>query len=163
MHQGATPRRSGGGRLGISTPSRRDDFVHVVNSDTAAAEVDLTNDMTGTSGNNSDSRTIDEDDDMDNHPGPSPRRPSPKPRLTSPKPERSSPRGLPARRTAPRVSNTPTSDVFGATQNQAQASSDDSDREAELARRMRAAGAIGSTAVRTPAGGLGTRMVRKKF
>jgi hypothetical protein len=111
--------------------------------------------------NISHSRTIDEDNVT------SPRSSqSPKPRLlTSPKSARRSPRGdKPKLTRAPPPVHAPpdASDVFGETQTQA--SSDDSDREAELERRVRAAGAIGSVAVRTPAGGgLGSRMVRKKF
>ncbi|GAB1526521.1 hypothetical protein RhiTH_009688 [Rhizoctonia solani] len=98
---------------------------------------------------------------------------SSKPAPESPRPtDRSSPRKIenirsarvlaPVRTPARAVAANKT-DVFG-TQTQTQASSDDSDREAELERRIRAAGAIGTAAVRTPAGGgLGSRMVRKKF
>ncbi|CAE7097200.1 unnamed protein product [Rhizoctonia solani] len=91
---------------------------------------------------------------------PIPNRPSPR---TNDKP-RSGRAPVPApARTPARAPLRDTTDVFG-TQTQGQASSDDSDREAELERRIRAAGAIGSAAVRTPAGGgLGSRMVRKKF
>lgn len=159
----ATPRRSGGGRTGIPTPARRDEFPRLINPDTTATEAESTRDMTRAPIDNSHSRTIDEDEDMDVQFGRSPKYPSPAPRLTSPKAGRPSPRDRDKPRPAPRVSNATTSDVFGATQTQTQASSDDSDREAELARRVRAAGTIGSTAVRAPAGGLGTRMVRKKF
>jgi hypothetical protein len=95
---------------------------------------------------------------------------SSKPASGSPKPTtRSSPekprsaRAPVQTRTPARASAASTTGVFG-TQTQTQASSDDSDREAELERRIRAAGTIGTAAVRTPAGGgLGSRMVRKKF
>lgn len=147
----------------MTTPSGHADHPHVVNHDMTTTQAESTNGLIDAPGNNSDSRTIDEDDDMDTQPGPSPKHPASTPLLTNSKAERSSPRGPAARRQGARISNTTTSDVFGATQTQTQASSDDSDREAELARRVRAAGTIGSAAVRTPAGGLGTRMVRKRF
>lgn len=147
----------------MATPSRRDDYSRVVNHDTTTIQAESTNDLVDAPGNNSDSRTIDEDDDMDIQPGLFPKHPASTPLLANSKAEHSSPRNSATRRQGARISNTTTSDVFGATQTQTQASSDDSDREAELARRVRAAGTIGSAAVRTPAGGLGTRMVRKKF
>lgn len=127
----ATPRRSGGGRMGIPTSARRVDFPRAVNPDTTATETDSAGVMTSAPGNNSNSRTIDEDDDMDVQPGPSPKHPSPAARLTSPKTGRPSPRDRDKPRPPPRASNVTTSDVFGATQTQTQGSSDDSDREAE--------------------------------
>ncbi|KAG9101313.1 hypothetical protein FS749_008033 [Ceratobasidium sp. UAMH 11750] len=167
MRRGATPRRSD--VLAMETPTaRRTSFPRaLIDPDSTATEAETTRELNNTGGNNSYSQTMDEDDigppaaasSQPPPPPPSSRLASASPKLSrekeKPKPARAPPRAL--------VDN---SDVFGATQaeTQTQASSDDSDREAELARRVRAAGAIGSAAVRTPAGGgLGSRMVRKKF
>ncbi|KAH7337322.1 hypothetical protein B0J17DRAFT_667115 [Rhizoctonia solani] len=148
--RGTTPRRSN-----IPRPVQ-------VDPDSTATDAETTRDWS----KNMTNTTLDEDEITDpllsqpsklSSESPKPTRPSPrigeKPRSTRvPVPART-----PARA---RVSD---SDVFGPP-TQTQASSDDSDREAELERRVRAAGAIGSAAVRTPAGGgLGSRMVRKKF
>ncbi|KDN35161.1 hypothetical protein RSAG8_11806, partial [Rhizoctonia solani AG-8 WAC10335] len=131
--------------------------------DSTATEAETTRDWSKSMANT----TLNEDDIAD-----SPQSQASKPPSASPKPNRSSPhtgekpkpaRGPNPARTPARASVRNTTDVFG-TQTQTQADSDDSDREAELERRIRAAGTIGSAAVRTPAGGgLGSRMVRKKF
>ncbi|KAG8777834.1 hypothetical protein FRC12_000183 [Ceratobasidium sp. 428] len=167
MRRGATPRRSDiqsteshqtpttTGRASFPRPQP--------DSDSTSTEGETTNN----SGHNSFSQTMDEDIGPPAAASSQPPPPlSPRPAGGSPKSARPSPHAQekPRSARAPPRAQVDKSDVFGATQAQAQASSDDSDREAELARRVRAAGAIGSAAVRTPAGGgLGSRMTRKRF
>jgi hypothetical protein len=172
IRRGATPRRSDvRAAESTETPTARRDLFRRsrtsgIDPDSTATEAETTRDFNTSAGNNSYSQTMDEDE-----PEP-PAAPSPKPppfsasRLTSPKSARPSPQNkeIPKHTRAPPRAPAETSDVFGATQTETQASSDDSDREAELERRVRAAGMIGSAAVRAPAGGgLGSRMIRKKF
>ncbi|KAG8793298.1 hypothetical protein FRC12_003173 [Ceratobasidium sp. 428] len=166
MRRGATPRRSDipGTETHHTLTTGRSSFTRPQpDPDSTSTEGETTNN----SENNSCSQTMDEDIGppaaASSQPPPPP---SPRPTGASPKSARPSPHAQEKPRSARAPPRAPVdkSDVFGATQTQAQASSDDSDREAELARRVRAAGAIGSAAVRTPAGGgLGSRMARKRF
>ncbi|CAE6453983.1 unnamed protein product [Rhizoctonia solani] len=128
--------------------------------DSTATEAETTRDWSKNIANT----TLDEDEIADPPQSQTSRPPSGSPKPTRPSPRTSekpkTTRQLVSARTPARPS---VPDVFS-TQIHTQPSSDDSDREAELERRVRAAGAIGSAAVRTPAGGgLGSRMVRKKF
>ncbi|KAG8736553.1 hypothetical protein FRC10_009194 [Ceratobasidium sp. 414] len=162
MRRGATPRRSD--VLALETPTtRRSSFPRsLIDPDSTTTEAETTRELS-TGGNNSYSQTMDEDDIGAPAAASSQPPPPPSSRLASASPKLSREKEKPKLARAPPRAPVDNSDVFGATQTQTQASSDDSDREAELARRVRAAGAIGSAAVRTPAGGLGSRMVRKKF
>ncbi|KAL5632888.1 hypothetical protein ACGC1H_005746 [Rhizoctonia solani] len=160
--RGTTPRRSN------MRSTDQDPFVTPfskarqaqVDPDSTATDAETTRDWSKSIANT----TFNEDEMAD-----PPQSQTSRPPSGSPKPTRPSPRtNEKPKSTRPPVSaRTPARpqipDVFS-TQTQNQPSSDDSDREAELERRVRAAGAIGSAAVRTPAGGgLGSRMVRKKF
>lgn len=161
IQRGAAPRRSNilPTESGAATTLFSKAGIPQDDSDLTASEDETDPAPSKNVANSSYSRTIDEDDISVPFPQ------SPRPQPSTPKPAM-----LPTRRTVekPKSGRAPpppdNSNVFGATQTQTQASSDDSDREAELERRVRAAGAIGSAAVRTPAGGgLGSRMIRKKF
>ncbi|KAF8693888.1 hypothetical protein RHS03_08316, partial [Rhizoctonia solani] len=164
--RGTTPRRSSVRPMDpepAGTPASKPRPI-TADPDSTATELETTRDWTKSMINT----TFNEDEIAE-----PPLSQSSKPAPESPRPtDRSSPRKIenirsarvlaPVRTPARAVAANKT-DVFG-TQTQTQASSDDSDREAELERRIRAAGAIGTAAVRTPAGGgLGSRMVRKKF
>ncbi|KAB5590805.1 hypothetical protein CTheo_5767 [Ceratobasidium theobromae] len=166
--RGTTPRRSDvrvADPKATPTPFRKS-RISDINPDLTATESETSREWSKNAANTSNSRTIDEDDNIISR-----SLLSPKPQLQSPKLVRPLPRT--AEKPKPTVGGRvfsaghppqDASDVFGETQTQTQASSDDEDREAELERRMRAAGTIGSVAVRTPArGGLGARMPRKKF
>ncbi|CAE6431915.1 unnamed protein product [Rhizoctonia solani] len=162
--RGTTPRRS---NIRSTDPDPITPFSKVrpiqADPDSTATEAETTRDWSKSMAN-----TTFNEDEIADHPLSQPS----KPPSGSPKPNRSSPRlgekpksgrALAPARTPARAPVPDTTDVFG-TQTQTQASSDDSDREAELERRIRAAGTIGTAAVRTPAGGgLGSRMIRKKF
>ncbi|KAG9082902.1 hypothetical protein FRC06_004780 [Ceratobasidium sp. 370] len=165
MRRGVTPRRSD--ILATETPAtRRSSFPRsLIDPDSTATEAETTRELNNTGGNNSYSQTMDEDEIGLPAAASSQPPPPPSSRLASASPKTPRERENPKSARAPPRAPVDNSDFFGGTQNQTQtqASSDDSDREAELARRVRAAGAIGSAAVRTPAGGLGSRMIRKKF
>ncbi|QRV77098.1 hypothetical protein RhiJN_05113 [Ceratobasidium sp. AG-Ba] len=164
MRRGVTPRRSDiRATLSNETPTlRRSSFPRSrLDPDSTATEAETTRRSDAIGGNNSYSQTMDEDIGPPAAASSQPP-PAPSPSLMSPRPSRPSPRDKVAR--AASRSPVDNSDVFGGAETQTQGSSDDSDREAELERRVRAAGMIGSAAVRTPAGGgLGSRMIRKKF
>ncbi|CAE6418500.1 unnamed protein product [Rhizoctonia solani] len=165
--RGTTPRRSD---ISTARSIDPDPFVTPLlktraaqpDPDSTATEAETTRDWSKSMANT----TFNEDEIAD-----PPQSQTSRPPSGSPKPTRPSPRTMekPKLARVPMSSRTPVRptvpDVFSTqTQTQTQADSDDSDREAELERRVRAAGAIGSAAVRTPAGGgLGSRMVRKKF
>ncbi|KEP48786.1 hypothetical protein V565_115620 [Rhizoctonia solani 123E] len=173
MHTGLGSSRKGKGR-DSSTEDEDEGIAHQdpfvtpfskarqaqADPDSTATEAETTRDWSKNIANT----TLDEDEIADPPQSQTSRPPSGSPKPTRPSPRTSekpkTTRQLVSSRT-PARSSVP--DVFS-TQIHTQPSSDDSDREAELERRVRAAGAIGSAAVRTPAGGgLGSRMVRKKF